>query len=208
LLQCVSEPVLCVFSGLGAVSGILGSLCFPCLRNRYGVEIAGQIGRVGLQMALIACVAAMFFPGSPRILNHNKVQVQGLSCPNEISVYVLLAGVVGARWGMFLTDIATMQIQQEAVEEELRGSIGGVQESLDSCLDMMQYILVLFFPRARDFGYLVFASFGSMLLGAVLYTSYAISKVKVKRVERKRYDHEMTPLLHPIASRGRAEYAG
>jgi len=45
----------------------------------------------------MACVAAMFFPGSPWILNHNKVQAAGLSCPNEISVHVLLAGVVGAR---------------------------------------------------------------------------------------------------------------
>jgi len=60
-----------VFSGLGAVSVILGSICFPCLRNRYGVEIAGQVGRLALQMALIACVAAMFFPGSPWILYHN-----------------------------------------------------------------------------------------------------------------------------------------
>jgi len=204
LLQCVSEPVLCVFSGLGAVSGILGSICFPCLRNRYGVEIAGQVGRLALQMALIACVAAMFFPGSPWILYHNKVQTSGLSCPNEFSVHVLLAGVVGARWGMFLTDIATMQIQQEAVEEDLRGTIGGVQESLDSCLDMMQYIMVLLFPRVRDFGYLVFASFGSMLVGAVLYTSYAIPKVY--KGGKKNFNHEMTPLLHPV--KDRAEFAG
>jgi len=193
-----------VFSGLGAVSGILGSICFPCLRNRYGVEIAGQVGRVALQVALIACVAAMFFPGSLWILNH-KVQAAGLSCPNIISVHVLLAGVVGARWGMFLTDIATMQIQQQAVEEELRGSIGGVQESLDSCLDMMQYILVLFFPRARDFGYLVFASFGSMLVGAVFYTSYAMPRVYKSE---KNYNHEMTPLLHPMSLNDRADYVG
>jgi len=195
-----------VFSGLGAVSGILGSVCFPCLRNRYGVEIAGQVGRVALQVALIACVAGMFFPGSPWILNHNKVQAAGLSCPNVISVHVLLAGVVGARWGMFLTDIATMQIQQQAVEEELRGSIGGVQESLDSCLDMMQYILVLFFPRARDFGYLVFASFGSMLVGAVFYTSYAMPRVF--KAEKKNYNHEMTPLLHPPSLNDRIDYVG
>jgi len=193
-----------VFSGLGAVSGILGSICFPCLRNRYGVEIAGQVGRLALQMALIACVAAMFFPGSPWILYNNKVQGSGLSCPNEISVHVLLAGVVGARWGMFLTDIATMQIQQEAVEEDLRGTIGGVQESLDSCLDMMQYILVLLFPRVRDFGYLVFASFGSMLVGAVLYTSYAIPRVY--KSDKMNFNHEMTPLLHPVKER--AEFAG
>lgn len=65
LLQCVSEPVLCIFSVFGAVSGILGSLSFPYLRERFGVEIAGQVGRVALQIALIACVMAMFFPGSP-----------------------------------------------------------------------------------------------------------------------------------------------
>jgi len=197
LLQCVSEPVLCVFSGLGAVSGILGSLSFTVLRKRFGVEIAGQVGRVQLQIALVACVMAMYLPGSPWIMRDDKFQGSNGPCPNALSVYVLMSGVVGARYGLWLTDIATQQIQQLEVEEEIRGTIGGVQESLNSSFDMTKNILVLLFPRAADFGYLVFASFGSLLLGGVFYTSYAIPKVYFPKMQSMNfYGKEITPLLH------------
>jgi len=198
LLQCVTEPVLCVFSGFGAACGILGSISFPFLRKRYGVEIAGQIGRVQLQIALIACVAAMYLPGSPWILR-DEFQFQGSNpaCPNHISVYVLLSGVVAARYGLWLSDIATQQIQQLQVEEDIRGSIGGVQESLNSSFDMMKNILVLALPKASEFGYLVFASFGSLLLGGIFYTSYCIPRVLWPKMKTMSFhDKEITPLLH------------
>jgi len=196
LLQCISAPVLCVFSGLGAVSGILGSLSFTVLRKHFGVEIAGQVGRVQLQIALVACVMAMYLPGSPWI-QQDKFQGSNENCPNVLSVYVLMSGVVAARYGLWLTDIATQQIQQLEVEEEIRGTIGGVQESLNSSFEMTKNILVLLFPRVTDFGYLVFASFGSLLLGGVFYTSYAIPKVYFPKMKNTNfYDKEISPLLH------------
>merc|ERR1719233_1114689 len=98
-----------------------------------------------------------------------------VSCPNPMSIYVLLTGVVCARFGIWLSDIAITQIQQQEVEEEIRGQIGGVQGALCSALDLVKYGLVLFLPKASDFGYLIFASFFSVLCGVISYTSYAIS---------------------------------
>ena len=48
------------------------------------------------------------------------------------SVSVLLTGIILARFGLWITDLSITQIVQENVQENKRGIIGGVQNSLDS----------------------------------------------------------------------------
>jgi len=158
--------------------------------------------------ALVPCVIAMFLPGSPWRLarpygetvevTDETVEISDepvwVSCPRVLSIYVLLIGVVGARFGIWLSDIAITQIQQEKVREEIRGQIGGVQGALNSTLDLLKYVLVLLFPRASDFGYLVFASFFSVLCSLISYSSYALT-CGFNRKSSYAIDSEVTPLL-------------
>jgi len=146
--------------------------------------------------ALVPCVIAVFLPGSPWRMTSPNGETD-VSCPTTISIYVLLAGVVVARFGIWLSDIAITQIQQQEVEEGIRGQIGGVQGALCSTLDLLKYVLVLFLPRASDFGYLVFASFLSVLCGVISYTSYAVPFGYHRKSSYHAMNSEGTPLLFP-----------
>lgn len=199
LLQCVKEYLLSILVAFAAINGILGSMAFPCLRNRVGVECAGQIGLLALLTALSACVLSVFLAGSPwdmrdRVIHtvrsfrsSTKTGVESWMannvsqgevadpkiCPTQTSVHVLLAGIVAGRFGLWLTDIAITQIQQQEIVERNRGKIGGVQNALNSMFSFLNYALVLIFPQVSRFGYLVFASYISVCCGALLYTTYA-----------------------------------
>ena len=72
------------------------------------------------------------------------------------------------------------QIQQEQVEEEHRGVIGGVQGSLQQLFDMAKFLLVIFMPDPNMFGILILASFAFVSLGAVSMTLYAALRGKLK----------------------------
>jgi len=174
LLQCVTEYVLSILVGVAALNGIMGSIAFPWLRKHFSVECAGQVGQLSLLAALIFCVISVFLPGSLWRKPIPKSEDPVTACPEPYSIFTLLIGVVASRFGVWLSDIAVTQIQQQEVKEEIRGKIGGVQGSLNSTLDLLQYVLVFIFPTAADFGYLVFASFGFILCGVLLYTSYAV----------------------------------
>lgn len=106
--------------------------------------------------------------------NWSKIEGEGPGiCPIKVSVNALLAGVVAGRCGLWLTDIVITQIQQQEIAEEIRGKIGGVQGALNSTFDLVRYGLVLSFPQVSQFGDLIFASYISVLCGALLYTTYA-----------------------------------
>lgn len=67
--------------------------------------------------------------------------------------------------GLWLTDITITQIMQERIEENKRGVINGVQDSLNMGMDMLKSCLVIAFPEPRQFGLLVILSFGSICCG-------------------------------------------
>merc|ERR1719461_2718879 len=137
----------------------------------------------------------MFLPGSPFTLAKHTGQ-------SYMSVGLLIGGIVAARFGLWLTDLAITQISQEKVEARNRGKIGGVQSALNSGMDMIKYALVLSFPKAHQFGYLVFASYASIVSGAVLYITYALGSLRRAREEQQekvvyweKPPNETTPLI-------------
>ena len=93
-------------------------------------------------------------------------------------------GIISARFGLWISDLTVTQILQEKVIEEHRGIIGGVQNSMNSVMDTIKFIAVIFFPDKETFGWLVIASFISVFLGAVFYTYYAIFQDLHKKHEK------------------------
>lgn len=65
------------------------------------------------------------------------------------------------------------QILQENVEEERRGIINGVQDSLNNLLDLVKCVLVIMLPSQEHFGVLIFLSFASICNGWLLYALYS-----------------------------------
>ncbi|KAL0770257.1 hypothetical protein Bca101_035407 [Brassica carinata] len=59
----------------------------------------------------------------------------------NIASYMLMGGVAASRLGLWMFDLAVIQQMQDQVSESDRCVVGGVQNSLQSALDLMAYVL-------------------------------------------------------------------
>ena len=105
-----------------------------------------------------------------------------------LSVSVLLSGILMAKFGLWIADITITQTIQEDVEEEHRGVINGVQNSMNSLMDTIKFSLVILLPAERTFGFLILASFVSIVCGAASYTIHALHSIKTKQKEKRDYE--------------------
>ena len=108
--------------------------------------------------------------------------------PSFLSVSVLLSGILVAKFGLWIADITITQTIQEDVEEEHRGVINGVQNSMNSLMDTIKFSLVILLPAEKTFGFLILASFVSIVSGAASYTNHALHSIKTKQKEKRDYE--------------------
>ena len=203
MIQCVPEWVLGILVAVSGGVGILGTRTFPFLRQRVGVERAGLVGMTCLVLTLSLCVVSIWLPGSDfdpfwdsstgeqhsTIGNSSSVSENGtqvsepeVKCTDEedyTSVGVMLAGIILARFGLWVADLSITQILQEEVEENQRGIIGGVQTSLESTLNLIKFLFVLLLPNPHTFGILILLSFSFVSSGAISLASYAYKRRKL-----------------------------
>ena len=64
----------------------------------------------------------------------------------------------------------------------LGGAVGGVQNALNSAMDTIKFVLVNILPQAETFGWLIMASFVSVVTAAMFYTAYACKSFKKCRI--------------------------
>ncbi|XP_078573219.1 ferroportin-like [Branchiostoma floridae x Branchiostoma japonicum] len=89
------------------------------------------------------------------------------------SVALLMTGVTLGRIGLWMYDLTVTQLYQETVEENHRGVVFGVQNSLNFFMDMMHFLLVIILPAPETFGFLILLSFLFTVSGHLLYASYS-----------------------------------
>jgi hypothetical protein len=77
--------------------------------------------------------------------------------------------------GLWIADLTVNQLQQERVPEDIRGRIGGTQQSLNQFFDMLRYILIIILPRMPQFGYHVGLSVLSVFTASLIYTIWSCS---------------------------------
>ena len=80
--------------------------------------------------------------------------------------------------GLWIVDLSVTQILQERVEENRRGVINGVQDSMNNSLDLLKCVLVIFLPSAQSFGILILLSFASISLGWASYSIFFCQTTK------------------------------
>ena len=90
-----------------------------------------------------------------------------------ISIGLLLAGIVTSRLGLWLSDLTISQLFQEAVPEQERGIVAGMQNSFNSILSLIMFFLVIALPKPETFGLLTLMSVFAVGTGGVLYASFA-----------------------------------
>eukprot|EP00088_Acartia_fossae_P000793 TRINITY_DN10310_c0_g1_i1.p1 TRINITY_DN10310_c0_g1~~TRINITY_DN10310_c0_g1_i1.p1 ORF type:complete len:602 (+),score=157.62 TRINITY_DN10310_c0_g1_i1:114-1919(+) len=198
LLQCVPEWVLGILVAVSGFCGVAGSRTYPHLRSKLGVERSGVVGMSILVFCLTFCVLSIWLPGSPfdpltdSLQPHanmaNSTATQDYveqkcgaadAAVDFVSVGTMLAGIIIARFGLWIADLSITQILQENVQPRIRGVIGGVQNSLNSAMDLVKFIFVFILPHENTFGILILLSYCFVSTGALFMTSYAYKKRKL-----------------------------
>ena len=65
--QGLTESVVGIMRGAGAVFGVLGTLIYPVLRQKFGLKLTGVITFSVDVTLLVPCVVSVFVAGSPFI---------------------------------------------------------------------------------------------------------------------------------------------
>eukprot|EP00094_Tigriopus_californicus_P010640 TCALIF_10264-PA protein Name:"Similar to SLC40A1 Solute carrier family 40 member 1 (Homo sapiens)" AED:0.13 eAED:0.13 QI:0/0/0/0.85/1/1/7/0/485 len=173
LTQRIPESVLGILVGGSALIGVLGSMAYPQIKKRIGMERTGLFGMFFLVSTSSLSVASLFLPGSPFLASGRPILEDSSDEFQWQSVATLLTGIIAARFGLWITDLTITQIIQEHVEEESRGTFNGVQDSLNNSLDLLKCVLVIFLPQPEQFGILVLLSYVAICCGWVSYALYS-----------------------------------
>ena len=182
LTQGLSSDLIGLGQGIGGIFGISGTLVYPFLKRRLGTTRTGLVG-ICMQVCMLSfCVVGVFVPDRPP---HSSKGYYSPTCYNEsydmnlddgndhkISISLILVGVIGARFGLWIFDLSVSQLVQERVVEEERGVVSGVMNAMNSNMDMLHYVLVIIAPRPQDFRYLTLVSFASVSMGLIFYCFY------------------------------------
>lgn len=148
----VPAYVIGLARGVSAVIGIAATVVYPILQSHISTLRTGLWSIWFQWFCLILCVASIFVQN-------------GL-----LSAYMLMAGVATSRLGLWMFDLSVIQQMQDRVPESDRGVVGGVQNSLQSILDLMTYVMGIIISNPQDFWQLTLISFMLVTLAALLYT--------------------------------------
>ncbi|KAK9124653.1 hypothetical protein Sjap_014255 [Stephania japonica] len=144
--------VIGIMRGISATVGIAATLLYPVLHSQISTLRTGLWSIWTQWCFLLVCVYSVFIQNS------------------YISAWMLMGGVAGSRIGLWMFDLSVMQQMQDQVPESDRCIVGGVQNSLQSTLDLLAYVMGVVVSNPKDFGKLTILSFLSVTVAAALYT--------------------------------------
>ena len=128
--QGLTESILGILRGVGALFGVAGTLMFPILRKNCGIERTGLITFTILTLCLVPCVVSVFIDGSLFQPDYLQTKTDGLSDGNAsvvvtgnitndsqypwlnsnsvLSVWLLMGSIVIARFGEFVYKLESL----------------------------------------------------------------------------------------------------
>ncbi|ESO01114.1 hypothetical protein HELRODRAFT_120735, partial [Helobdella robusta] len=100
-------------------------------------------------------------------------RVKSLVNFSNISMILLLVGIISSRLGLWMADLVVTQLLQENIDECERGVVNGVQNSLNMLMDMLKFVLVMLLPQIEIFGLHIILSFIFIFVGMLFFYYYA-----------------------------------
>jgi len=139
--------------GISSVVGLLGTLAYHKSVSVISLESTGQWSIMAQFTCLLLCYASLWVP------NNNKT-----------SLAMLICGTCCSRVGLWVFDLSVTQLMQQYVPEDVRGSIGGVQDSLQAFFTLLTFAMGIVVSNPRDFHYFIEVGCSSVGLAAVCFT--------------------------------------
>jgi solute carrier family 40 (iron-regulated transporter), member 1 len=146
--------VISLARGFSAVVGIGATLLYPPVHSRVSTLRTGLWSIWAQWCCLVVCVGSVW-AGSSSL---------------AASAWMLMAGVAASRLGLWMFDLAVMQLMQDGVPESERCVVGGVQNSLQSVFGLLTYVMGVVVSDPGDFSQLVVLSFLLVTCAAAMYT--------------------------------------
>ncbi len=123
--------------------------------KRFGVKTSALIGFICEIICLTLCLG-----DTAKFLIPRKM----------IGIILLLTGITAARFGLLIADIGINQlIQTETASPPL---ISSVQTSVNILMELLKFIIVSLTPEVNQFYILILISYGSVLLGTIVFCLY------------------------------------
>ncbi|XP_049402482.1 solute carrier family 40 member 2-like isoform X2 [Solanum stenotomum] len=144
--------VIGIARGVSATIGIAATFLYPILESHISTLRTGLWSIWSQWTFLLICVASIWV--------HKKF----------LSACMLMAGVAASRLGLWMFDLAVIQQMQDHVPESDRCVVGGVQNSLQSFLELMTYLSGIIISNPQDFWKLILLSFLLVTLASTLYS--------------------------------------
>uniref|UniRef100_A0A0E0E2V1 Solute carrier family 40 member n=1 Tax=Oryza meridionalis TaxID=40149 RepID=A0A0E0E2V1_9ORYZ len=154
----VPAYVISLARGVSAAVGIAATWAYPAAHARLATLRTGLWSVWAQWCCLLVCVASVWVGA-------------GDAAPLA-SAWMLMGGVAASRLGLWMFDLAVMQLMQDGVPESDRCVVGGVQNSLQSMFDLLTYVMGIIVSDPRDFGELIVLSFFLVTCAAVMYTMH------------------------------------
>jgi iron-regulated transporter 1 len=168
----LSEAAIAGGRGLGALSGVGAALLFPRVAAALGGVPAAGLGGIAWQLSALvggtvpAVVAALSFSAAGGAADASPSPV----LLSRGAVWLLIAGLVLSRAGLWTFDLAVTQLQQERVAAQDQAKVGGAQAGLQAGFELLSFVVCfLLFPKPEQFASLMGGSLLVVASAAGLY---------------------------------------
>ncbi|KAJ0978338.1 hypothetical protein J5N97_013812 [Dioscorea zingiberensis] len=150
--QGIPAYVIGIARGVSAVVGITATLVYPIVHSHISTLRTGLWSIWTQWCFLLICLASIWIKSK------------------TTAAWMLMVGVAASRLGLWMFDLSVIQQMQDEVPDCDRCIVGGVQNSLQSMLDLLTYIMGIVVSNPEEFGKLVIMSFFLVTLAALLYS--------------------------------------
>ena len=143
-----------IWQGLSNFSGLVGTCCFVFLQRFVSVESSLVIGLSFQFSCITIAIIGVLLARNPLM-----------------TATLMIGGVIPSRIGLWIADLATIQLFQRTVDEDLRGRVGGVQTSISSSMEFLPLVLGMVFSEVGDYWIVMLT--GYLHVGLAVFVSGA-----------------------------------
>ncbi|CAA7034020.1 unnamed protein product [Microthlaspi erraticum] len=172
--QGIPTYIIGLGRGVSAGIGLAATVVYPIVQSRLSPLRTGLWSFWSQWTCLLVCVVSIWV------------------AKGDTASYMLMAGVATSRLGLWMFDLSIIQQMQDLVPEPDRCVVGGVQNSLQSALDLLANVLGIIVSDPKDFWILTLFSFGTTSLAGILYT------VHLYRIRKHIFHWDKIPVFNKL----------
>ncbi|KAK0452654.1 iron transporter [Armillaria borealis] len=169
-----NDPFIASMRAICTVMALIGTILLPHVERKIGLIRCGTWSIWSEVVTLVPTVLALYI-GVPKGIGH------GPAYNNTM----LVGGMALSRVGLWMFDLAQLQILQEALEHHpRRNTFTALQYSLMNTFDMLKYVLTMVLSDPQQFRWAGLVSWIVVFFGGLLYGVYAYkSREHIIRIE-------------------------